>query len=102
MPKTIYVLSYGVQYPRIFHHQNEIKLTKAFSNLDKAKKEAKKCYKELEDKFLSSDEYMSIENQCSDAYFNDDIKEHFDRLFVDIDSWEVIFIWTNVYEVELE
>ena len=49
MSKTIYVLSYGIQYPRIFHHKNDIKPTKAFFSLDEAKKEAKKCYKKLEE-----------------------------------------------------
>ena len=37
MSKTIYVLSYGVQYPRIFHRKNDIKPTKAFFSLDEAK-----------------------------------------------------------------
>ena len=49
MSKTIYVLSYGIQYPRIFHHKNDIKPTKAFFSLDEAKKEAKECYKKLEE-----------------------------------------------------
>lgn len=101
MSKTIYVLSCGIQYPRIFHHKNYIKLTKAFYSLDEAKKEAKKCYNELEEQFISSDEYISFEKEYSDAHFNNDIEEHFDRMFIDTDCWEVIFIWTNVYKVEL-
>lgn len=102
MSKTIYVLSYGVQYPRIFHRKNDIKPTKAFFSLDEAKKEAKECYKKLEEQFILNDEYISFEKEYSCAYFDENIEEHFDRMFIDTDSWEVIFIWTNVYRIELK
>ena len=66
------------------------------------KKEAKECYKKLEEQFILNDEYVSFEKEYSCAYFDNNIEEHFDRMFIDTDSWKVIFIWTNVYRIELK
>lgn len=100
MVEKIYVVAYGVQRPCINCVDNYTAIQKAFKNFDDAYKEAKERYLELEEQYLSnSNNYLSFENECNISSFDDG---HFDRMFLDLENYQAICIWSNVNEVELK